>query len=119
MEFIASLRDMVLNSRKYTAPGGTISVEFGSNQNDYLNVTVYDNGIGIPEEEIHKVPELYYRASNVRNIQSFGGGIGLTKAKGMCLRYEGDLLIESELNRFTQITLKIKNPIGFQNHEEL
>lgn len=109
VEFISSLRDVVLNARKYTNLSGIVYVKFASNQNDDLDVVVHDNGIGIPKEEIQKVHEPYYRASNVQHIKSFGGGIGLTKAKRMCLYYKGDLFIESVLNEYTQITLKIKN----------
>lgn len=108
-EFIASIRDIILNSRKYTGMDGLIEVTFDEIGN-YTQVMVKDNGIGIEKEELHKITNLHYRGKNAME-KTTGFGIGLTKAKYLCQKYGGDLLIESILNQYTIVVLKIKKQL--------
>ena len=69
-------RDLLANARKYTPPGGKIIG--GIHQSDTeLRIVVEDSGCGIPENEITEVVKFGYRASNVRDQRTMGGGFGL------------------------------------------
>lgn len=70
-----------------------------------LVVKVKDFGIGIPECEIHKIGEPFFRASN--NYLEEGLGFEVSILSGMLKEYGGVINFESELNEFTEVTAKI------------
>lgn len=100
------IRDLTANARKYTPIGGKIIVDLISSSTE-LRLSVRDNGRGIPADEIERVVELGYRASNTHKSESKGDGFGLTKAYTICKRNNGRMWIESELSVGTEITIHI------------
>jgi signal transduction histidine kinase len=102
-------RDLVANARKYTPPGGVLSAELVRSA-DELRLVVADSGMGIPEEEVERVVELGYRATNARSRDSWGGGFGLTKAYSVARALGGRLWIDSEPGRGTRVTVRIPVP---------
>jgi signal transduction histidine kinase len=66
--------------------------------------------MGIPEEEVERVVELGYRATNARSRDSWGGGFGLTKAYSVARALGGRLWIDSEPGRGTRVTVRIPVP---------
>ncbi len=107
------IRDLISNARKYTHPGGTIQAGIRQHTG-ILRFVVADNGIGIPEEELPLVFEYAYRASNVGEIRTMGGGFGLTKALHVVQQFKGDMWIESELGKGTKIVIELPVPEGVQ-----
>jgi len=110
------IRDLVSNARKYTRPGGTIRFEIRQH-GGRLRMLVSDTGIGIPEEELPRVFEHGYRASNVGSIRTMGGGFGLTKALHVVRSYHGELWIESGQDKGTTIAIEIPLPEKFMVSE--
>lgn len=100
------LRDLMANARKYTEPGGRISVGL-ANDGVYLYLVVEDTGCGIPADEIEDVVHWGVRGSNVLEIKASGGGFGLTKAYMTALEYGGRMWIKSKLGVGTRIAIII------------
>ena len=100
------MRDLIANARKYTLPGGRITAGL-SQSGEFLKFAVEDNGRGIPEGEIEKCVNYGYRASNSLNVQTKGGGFGLTKAYLVTKRLNGRMWIKSNLNEGTRIRIEI------------
>lgn len=100
------LRDLTANARKYTAPGGRISAGL-ADDGAYLYLVVEDTGCGIPTDEIEEVVRWGVRGSNVREIRTSGGGLGLTKAYMTALEYGGRMWIKSKLGVGTRIAIII------------
>lgn len=103
------IRDSIANARKYTPPGGTIIVGVKMDR-EKLRVVVKDYGIGIPENEIDRIFEFGYRASNVRNRETRGGGFGLTKALYVTTQCSGNIWIDSTLGVGTHLTFELPLP---------
>lgn len=103
------LRDLIANARKYTAPGGQILVGIYQKR-DMLRFIVEDKGIGIPADELHRVFEYGFRAKNVRDKPTMGGGFGLTKALYIVDKLNGDIWIDSEEGVGTKIKIEIPTP---------
>ncbi|MDG5768076.1 sensor histidine kinase [Balneolales bacterium ANBcel1] len=99
-------RDLIANARKYTPPGGKIVSRLSDNGR-HITIQVSDNGAGIPEDEIEKVVDFGYRASNVLERKTMGGGFGLSKAYFVTRSLGGRMWIESEVNSGTTITMQI------------
>jgi signal transduction histidine kinase len=107
--FQDSMRDLVANARKYTAPGGSITAALYEDDRA-LRFVVSDTGRGIPEAELETVVQFGKRASNVGNVRTMGGGFGLTKAFMVTKRFGGRFWIASELGRGTRIRIVIPLP---------
>ncbi len=103
------LRDLIANARKYTPPGGKISAGLHSST-EGIRLVVEDNGVGIPKDELQDVARFGYRASNVHDKRTLGGGFGLTKALWVAKQFNGRMWIRSRLDAGTRITLFIPSP---------
>lgn len=103
------VRDLALNARKYTPPGGHIWVRLHETPRA-LELSVTDTGIGIPPDEIPKIAEFGYRATNVRHRPTRGGGFGLTKAAAVATRLGGTLAVASRIGHGTRVRLTV--PLG-------
>lgn len=106
------IRDLISNARKYTDPGGRIHVGVYQKKN-LLRFIVEDNGMGIPKNELDRIFEYGYRATNVRHLPTMGGGFGLTKALYVTVQLNGDLWIDSEEDNGTKIKIEIPVPEKF------
>jgi signal transduction histidine kinase len=102
------LRDLLANARKYTKPGGRVALALHQDEARILCV-IEDSGYGIPEDELEKVAEFGYRASNVRDYPTMGGGFGLTKAVWLILSWGGRFHIASGLGEGTRIHIELPN----------
>lgn len=102
-------RDLIANARKYTEPGGTIQAGL-ADDGQVLRLAVEDTGRGIPAREVPRVVEMGYRASNVGDRPTMGGGFGLTKAYWVTSRFGGTMRIRSGRNRGTRVVLTIPRP---------
>ncbi|MCC5845309.1 MAG: ATP-binding protein [Verrucomicrobia bacterium] len=105
------MRDLIANARKYTAPGGTIAAGLSLYQNG-LRFVVSDTGCGIPSDEIEQVVRFGYRASNVKDRPTCGGGFGLTKAYYVTKIFKGRMWIDSPADEHngTRIEIRIPSP---------
>lgn len=84
--------NLISNAVKYTQANGTVKVEIVK-EGINLTISVYDDGIGIPSEDLPKVFDEYYRASNVKGIE--GTGTGLSTIKKIVESHEGIINVKS------------------------
>ena len=95
--------NILLNAVKYTPPKGQILLTVRNHQ-DHVVTEISDSGIGIPKEELSKVFDEFYRASNVpRDIKS-GSGLGLSIAKQIVENHKGKITVSSEPGIWTKFT---------------
>jgi signal transduction histidine kinase len=105
------MRDLVANARKYSEPGARICLDLRQTS-DELELIVSDNGRGIPPDEVKRVVEFGYRASNAANRRTYGGGFGLTKALSVAKRASGRMWIGSQLGVGTRVRMVLPRPAG-------
>ena len=108
------LINMISNAFKYTKDGGVISIVAGR-KDDTVWVSVRDNGIGIPEEDVPKVFDRFYRVDKARSRESGGTGLGLSIASEIVARHNGKMSLTSEVGKGTVITMTL--PVE-ESHEE-
>jgi two-component system phosphate regulon sensor histidine kinase PhoR len=91
--------NLVDNALKYTPEGG--SVELGARPAEGGQVTVYvrDTGIGIPEEDLPRLFERFYRVDKARSRELGGTGLGLAIVKHLVRAQGGEVTVESSLNQ--------------------
>ena len=98
-----SLFNVLNNAFKYSKGSGDVIVKL-STQASKVTVEIIDQGIGIPEEDQHKLFNTFFRASNTDGIQ--GTGLGLYIVKTFTERNSGTVKLESVLGKGTTITLE-------------
>ncbi len=94
--------NIIDNAIKYAKPNGSIHVDAAPMAGG-VQVVISDNGIGISERDLPLVTERFYRATNTQP----GSGIGLAVAKDIITAHGGTLLIESELDKGTVVTVTL------------
>jgi signal transduction histidine kinase/ligand-binding sensor domain-containing protein/DNA-binding response OmpR family regulator len=129
MYFDADKMDVILtnllsNAFKYTPDGGKIiltALTHGSEEMDavwengkltdnFLEISIVDRGYGIRPEELERIFDPYYQASNAGNSAFKGSGIGLALVKQMVLSHSGEVEVQSVLEKGTTFTVKL--PFG-------
>ena len=98
--------NIISNSVKYTKEGGIIDIYVGYVHNDAY-VKIKDNGIGIPKSDLKRIFERFYRVDKARTRQLGGTGLGLSIAKEIIEQNDGSIDIKSEVNKGTEVVLKI------------
>ena len=98
--------NILTNSIKYTPDGGSIKIYVGFVYSDAY-VKIIDNGIGIPEEDLNRIFERFYRVDKARTREMGGTGLGLSIAKEILDKNGGSIDIRSEVNKGTEVVIKI------------
>lgn len=102
--------NLLLNAVKYTPPDGHISLTV-KNRLNHIVTEVSDSGIGIPKEELSKVFDEFYRASNIPRDIKTGSGLGLSIAKQIVENHKGKIWVTSEAGVWTKFTFILpRNP---------
>ncbi len=92
------------NAIKYNNPGGKVSVWAG-NTLQGKKVVVTDDGIGIPENQIDRIFERFYRVDKSHSKERGGTGLGLSIVKHGVILHHGGVHVESTLGEGTRIEL--------------
>jgi two-component system phosphate regulon sensor histidine kinase PhoR len=94
------------NAVKYTSEGGSISVKAVSQEKN-VRFDVIDTGIGIPEEDLPRIFERFYRVDKARSRDLGGTGLGLSIVKHIVLAHGGEVWASSQLGRGTTFSFTI------------
>lgn len=98
------LTNIISNSCKYTPENGKISI-LAKNVDDFVEIKISDNGIGIPEEDLPRITERFYRVEKGRSRAMGGTGLGLSIANEMIKLLGGNLKLDSKFGEGTTVTL--------------
>jgi signal transduction histidine kinase len=109
ISFKEAIASLLLNAIKYTPAGGTISAR-AEPHGESVVVEVTDTGIGIPPDEQPRIFEEFYRASNARQREPDGDGLGLSLVKRIVELHHGTIGFSSELGRGT--TFRVVLPLA-------
>jgi two-component system, OmpR family, phosphate regulon sensor histidine kinase PhoR len=97
--------NLVNNAVRFTPPTGSVRAIWRAAGGDAV-FEVIDTGIGIPEEQIPRVTERFYRVDPGRSRASGGTGLGLAIVKHALQRHEGELAIESREGKGSTFTCR-------------
>jgi two-component system phosphate regulon sensor histidine kinase PhoR len=90
------LTNLLDNAIKYTDPGGRIDVRISGN-GQRVEISVRDDGIGIPDEDRDRIFERFYRVDKARSRALGGTGLGLSIVKHLVQKLGGQISVESEV----------------------
>jgi PAS domain S-box-containing protein len=101
-----ALYNLVENALKYTGKGGVVTIHLQPTDSS-LTFAVQDSGIGIPEADIPRLFEKFYRGTNREALAQRGTGLGLAIVKSIAERHSGETWVESELGKGSTFYLQI------------
>ncbi|BAY28730.1 two-component sensor histidine kinase [Nostoc carneum NIES-2107] len=78
----------------------------------YAVIQVEDTGIGIPQLELTRIFDRFYRVNSDRSRTTGGSGLGLAIAKAIVQTHHGSLDVQSELGKGSTFTIKLPFRIG-------
>lgn len=103
------IENLLSNAVKYSPNAGSVSIT-GSMAGGVIEIAVSDQGVGIPEEEIDRVCDKYFRASTSSGIP--GTGIGLNMAASVIEQHSGEIHIESKVGEGSRIAIRLPEVTG-------
>ena len=96
------LYNLLDNALKYTEPGGAIHLR-AEKRGDEVVISVEDTGVGIPEADLPRIFERFYRTDKARSRALGGTGLGLAIVKHIAQMHGGRVEAESALQKGTAI----------------
>jgi signal transduction histidine kinase len=100
LSFKEAVTNLLLNAIKYTPCDGTVSIRTEM-RDSTVALEVSDTGIGIPPEEQVRIFEEFYRASNARQVEPDGDGLGLSLVKRVVEMHGGTIRFSSRIGSGT------------------
>jgi signal transduction histidine kinase len=105
--FMSLLLNIVDNARKAIDGEGRIAIR-SKNDGENCFLSISDNGRGIPEEELYKIRDAFYRVDKSRSRAQGGVGLGLRLCDEIAAVHNGKISFESKPGRGTTVTVTLK-----------
>jgi two-component system, OmpR family, sensor histidine kinase SenX3 len=103
-QLISMFSNLVENAVKYTPPGGQVEVTGESDEGEIV-VRISDTGIGIPEKNLARIFERFYRVDKARSKETGGTGLGLSIVRHVAENHGGRVTVESVLGEGSAFTI--------------
>ena len=105
--FMSLLLNLIDNARKAIDAGGVIFIRAKA-AGEMCDIRITDNGRGIPEEELNKIRDAFYRVDKSRSRSQGGVGLGLRLCDEIAALHGGEITFESRLGKGTTVTVSLK-----------
>ena len=100
------LTNLISNAIQYTPPGGRVTISAHPNEN-MLEVSIADTGIGISKEDQRKIFDRFFRADDPLVQETSGTGLGLPITASLVQMHGGQIWVESELGEGSTFTFTL------------
>ncbi|TBN57654.1 two-component sensor histidine kinase [Glaciihabitans arcticus] len=101
-----ALHNLVANAIQYSAKGSRVGVGV-SHEDGIVEIAVTDQGVGIPEEDLDRVFERFYRIDPARSRHTGGSGLGLSIVKHVVQNHGGDVRVWSQPGSGSTFTIRL------------
>jgi len=106
MKLSLAISNLADNAIKYTPEGGRVKITLDADH-QHAFITVADTGIGIPEDEVNRVFERFYRVDKTRDRETGGTGLGLSITHAAIMMHKGSIKVNSKEEEGTTILVRI------------
>ena len=110
LQLSTAVGNLVENALVYSDPGARVVVAARRqvrSDDDYVDITVSDNGVGIPSDQLERIFERFYRVDYARSRANGGSGLGLAIVKHIAAAHDGDVLVWSQPGRGSTFTIRL------------
>lgn len=113
------LSNLLTNATKYSPPGGNISVSARYREDkERVVMAIADQGIGIGLDDLANLFTPFYRVSRVETQNVRGSGLGLSIVKGLVELMDGEIWVDSKLDKGTTFYFTVPGPAQENNSTE-
>lgn len=106
MRLVQVLTNLMSNAYKYTPNNGEITLSIHRNE-DYVDISVVDNGIGMTDDQVKKLGTKFFRADHDHVLQQPGTGLGFAITHNLIELMGGRLKIESALGKGSTFSFRL------------
>ena len=103
------------NAIRYNRPGGKVLITTACNRDGHCTLTVTDNGIGIPEGDMPRIFDRFYRVDKARARANGGSGVGLALCAQIAEAFGTQMTFASRVGEGTTVTILLQKEA---EHEE-
>ncbi len=100
------VKNLVGNAVQYNRPGGSVEVMIEPRDGQQV-IRVRDTGIGIPQQDLVRIFERFYRVDTARSRETGGTGLGLSIVRHAVERHGGSINVQSLLGEGTTFTVSL------------
>ncbi|WP_344832371.1 sensor histidine kinase [Actinocorallia longicatena] len=104
---VTALRNLVDNAVAYSPEGTRVAISVRRSDDEFVELSVTDQGIGIPERELERIFERFYRVDPARSRQTGGTGLGLAIVKHVATKHGGEVIVWSREGSGSTFTLRL------------
>ncbi|MEO6571079.1 MAG: ATP-binding protein [Ilumatobacteraceae bacterium] len=105
-QLVSALGNLVENAVKYSEDGGVVQVRVRTDET-HVDVSVVDHGVGIPQRDLQRVFERFYRVDRARSRETGGTGLGLSIVRHVASNHHGEVLVTSVEGDGSTFTLRL------------
>jgi PAS domain S-box-containing protein len=111
------LVNLLENAFKFTEKG-SIEIACKKYENDSIDFIVRDTGIGISKDKINQIFNPFVQADSNHATRKYGGtGLGLSIVKGLCELIQGEIIVESEINKGSVFKIRVPQMLSLLKNE--
>src|SRR5438876_3155479 len=100
------VRNLIDNAVRYTPPGGRVDVSVSAEDGKVI-LEVRDTGMGIPQRDLPRVFERFYRVDRARSRETGGTGLGLAIVRHVAENHGGEVTVRSELSAGSTFVVRL------------
>lgn len=104
-----ALRNLIANAVAYSPKNTRVAVSVGTSRSS-VDISVADQGIGIPQQDLERIFERFYRVDAARSRATGGTGLGLAIVKHIMTHHRGEVTVWSKEGSGSTFTLRLPRP---------
>jgi two-component system sensor histidine kinase SenX3 len=119
-QLVSALANLLENACKYSEDGSQVRVASVADGN-WVEISVRDEGVGIPTSDLERVFERFYRVDRARSRETGGTGLGLAIVRHVAGNHRGDVRVESHEGEGSTFTLRLPSgpgPVAVSNPDD-
>ncbi|MGA0329066.1 MAG: sensor histidine kinase, partial [Ilumatobacteraceae bacterium] len=110
-QLVSALGNLVENAVKYSDPDSRVEVS-ATSDGRWVDLSVRDFGLGIPQKDIDRIFERFYRVDRARSRETGGTGLGLAIVRHVATNHGGEVKLVSVEGEGSTFTLRIPAAVG-------
>jgi two-component system sensor histidine kinase SenX3 len=105
-QLTSAVGNLVENAVKYSEPGGSVQIRVRQD-GDWVEISVVDHGVGIPQRDLDRIFERFYRVDRARSRATGGTGLGLSIVRHVATNHGGEVRVASTEGEGSTFVLRL------------